>query len=67
MFNEQLLAGRVAVESIESFISQNIEEISAFSKRKLPDGLRQLLKVYNKRVGMIEKRESIQIEIKAAL
>jgi hypothetical protein len=58
-----LLEGKVSVESIESFVSQNIEEISAFSKKKLPDGFRKLVDEYNRRVDEIEVDKSMQIEI----
>jgi hypothetical protein len=58
-----LLEGRMAVESIESFVSQNIEEISAFSKEKLPDGFRKLIEEYNKRVNETEVDKSFMIEV----
>jgi hypothetical protein len=58
-----LLDGRVAVESIESFVSQNIEEISAFTKKRLPEGLRRLLEEYNRRVDEIEVDKSMLIDI----
>jgi hypothetical protein len=58
-----MLEGRIAVESIESFVSQNIEEISAFSKKKLPDGLRKLIEEYNKRINETEVDKSLLIEI----
>jgi hypothetical protein len=55
--------GKMAVESIESFVSQNIEEISLFSKKKLPDGLRKLIEEYNKRIDETEVDKSLLIEI----
>lgn len=53
----------VAVESIESFVSQNIEELSYFSKSKLVPGFRRLLDTYNSRVGSAEIDRSLLIEI----
>ncbi|MFZ3138275.1 MAG: DUF4928 family protein [Thermodesulfovibrionales bacterium] len=40
---------RIAVESIESFDSQNIEVLSYFSRDKLKSGFRRLLDTYNAR------------------
>jgi hypothetical protein len=53
----------VAVESIESFVSQNIEEISYFSKSRLIPGFRRLLETYNARVEIAEIDRSLLIEI----
>jgi hypothetical protein len=58
-----ILPGRVAVESIESFVSQNIEELLDFSKKKLTAGLRGLLETYNKRVEACEIDKSMLIEM----
>jgi hypothetical protein len=58
-----LLDGKITVESIESFVSQNIEEISQFSKRRLPEGLMRLFVEYNTRVEGIEVDKSLKIEI----
>jgi hypothetical protein len=55
--------GRIAVESIESFVGQNIEEISEFSQNALRDGLRRLLDAYNIRVDAVEIDKSMLIEI----
>lgn len=57
------LAGRITIESIESFVSQNIEEIALFSKDKLAMGLLRLLETYNKRVEAVEIDKSMLIEI----
>jgi len=59
------LPGRVFVESIESFIGQNVEELSAFSRSKLVGEFRQLLEIYNRRVDAIESDKSVLIEIPA--
>lgn len=58
-----ILPGKVAVESIESFISQNIEELSDFSKQKLAGGFRKLIETYNKRVDISEIDKSMLIEL----
>jgi len=60
---EATVAGKIAVESIESFVSQNLEELSSFSRDKLKDGFRCLLKMYNKRVDAIETDKSLLIKI----
>lgn len=55
--------GRIAVESIESFVSQNIEELSAFSGEQLADQFRQLLETYNRRVDEAQDDKSLMVEI----
>lgn len=62
--NAELMApGRIAVESIESFVGQNIEELSYFSRDKLKNGFRRLLETYNDRVVQAETDRSLLIEI----
>jgi hypothetical protein len=66
--NAELAAfDKIAVESIESFVSQNIEEISKFSKPGLLSGLRKLLETYNQRVNTVETDKSMLIEIPKGL
>lgn len=60
---EASLAGKIAVESIESFVANNIEELSLFAKNKLPNGFRRLLETYNQRVNAAETDKSTLIEI----
>ena len=55
--------GRVAVESIESFVGQNVEEMAAFSQAELNAMFYQLLVIYNERVDAIEVDKSVMIEI----
>ena len=56
------LPGRITVQSIESFVSQNIEELSEFASNRLAGGLRRLLDKYNERVDQVEMDKSILIE-----
>ena len=58
---------RVSVESIESFVSQNIEELSAFAGEKVAHNIRRLLDRYNQRVAEVETDLSLQIRIPVAL
>lgn len=60
---ELAAAGRIAVESIESFVGQNIEELSGFATSQLADGLCRLLETYNARVDEIENDKSMMVEI----
>ena len=55
--------GKIASESIESFISQNMEEMSDFSINKLAENLYQLLEEYNSRIDEAESDKSFLIEI----
>ena len=61
------VSGEVSVESIESFVSQNIEELSDFSSGKVSENLKRLLEIYNERVGAVETDLSLQIRIPSAL
>ena len=62
--NAELIAvDRVAVESIESFVGTNIEELSHFGREPVTGEFRQLLKIYNERVGAIESDRSLLIDI----
>ena len=58
-----ILPGKISVESIESFVSQNIDELSVFSKQRLTAGFRQLMETYNKRVDYCEIDKSMLIEL----
>lgn len=55
--------GRIAVEAIESFVSQNIEELACFKDDHLKSGLRRLLEQYNALVDRVETDKSLMIEI----
>ena len=51
------------MESIESFVGQNVEEMAAFSQDDLNTKFYELLAVYNKRVDEVEIDKSVMIEI----
>ena len=65
--SETELDNAVAVESIESFVSQNIEEISTFSRDRLRDSMRSLIVRYNERLAEVETDLSLQIEMPGVL
>ena len=54
---------KIAVESIESFVSQNVEELSNFSLNGLVDNLYLLLSEYNSRIDEAEADKSLLVEI----
>ncbi|MCY4092973.1 MAG: DUF4928 family protein [Caldilineaceae bacterium] len=64
---ESELNGRVSVESIESFVAQNIEELSDFSSKKVAENMRRLLEEYNERLVEVETDLSLQIKIPVAM
>ncbi|MFA5865039.1 MAG: DUF4928 family protein [Phycisphaerae bacterium] len=64
---EMTVPGKIAVESLESFIANNIEELAIFKKDKLIGGFRLLLQTYNRRVNEIELDKSLLIEIPRSL
>jgi hypothetical protein len=60
---EMMSPGQIAVESIETFVGQNIEELSCFSRDKLKNGFKRLLETYNSRVTKAETDKSMLIEM----
>jgi hypothetical protein len=60
---ELMMPGRIAVESIESFVGQNIEELSFFTRDKIRNGVRHLLETYNARVGVAETDKSMLVDM----
>ena len=62
--NADLLAqNKIAVESIESFVATNIDELATFDAGQLNSGLRRLIEAYNERVDAVEHDKSLLIEI----
>ena len=55
--------GRISVEAIESFIGQNVDEMSGFSSQRLEERFLELLEIYNARVDSVEPDKSVLIEI----
>ncbi len=60
---DTIAPGKISVESIESFVGQNIEELSIFSKDRIVEGFLRLLETYNQRVDATETDKSMMIEI----
>lgn len=60
---EQEAPGQITIVTIETFVSQNIEEMAHFSGGKIHTGLRALLSRYNERVDQVEIDKSMMIEI----
>jgi hypothetical protein len=59
--------GKVAVESIESFVGQNLEELSMFSQKDLQVEFLKLLQTYNSRVDAVESDKSMMLEVPSNL
>lgn len=64
---EQVSEQQITVESIETFVSQNINEISIFSKDKLTTSFKELIALYNQRVDEVETDKSLMIELTSNL
>lgn len=64
---EQTSDQQIAVESIESFISQNINEISSFDKDQLSGSFKELVLIYNRRIDEVETDKSLMIELPSNL
>ncbi len=60
---DTIAPGQIAVESLETFISQNLEELSEFSGNKAQLKLKDLFETYNQRVDQIETDKSLLLEI----
>ena len=58
-----IIPGRIAVDSIESFVGNNVEELAQFSKDQLKDGMKRLLDEYNRRVNEAETDKSLLIDM----
>lgn len=58
-----ICGSRVAVESIESFVSQNIEELGLFGRSTIQNRLATLLQAYNRRVNEVEMDKSLLIDV----
>lgn len=54
---------QVSVESIESFVSQNLEELSEFSPKLRAKRIYELLVTYNARVDAIEADKSLMVDV----
>lgn len=64
---EQVSEQQITVESIESFVSQNINEISSFNKENLTKSFKDLIAIYNHRVDEVETDKSLMIELPSNL
>lgn len=56
------LASRVGVQSIETFVGTNVEEMGAFSSQGIRRGIAQLVRCYNERISDCESDSSLRIE-----
>lgn len=59
----QICSENISVESIESFVSQNIDEISIFKKDNLTKSVKDLIEIYNHRVDEVEFDKSLMIDL----
>lgn len=57
----------VSVLSLESFVSQNIEELGEFAGDRVAQSLKDLLEKYNERVAAVETDLSLRITIPASM
>lgn len=64
---EQFAAGKITVLAIESFVSQNLEELATFTTPQLSESLKALLEAYNNRVDQADSDKSLLVEIPLGL
>ena len=55
--------GRIAVTSVEGFVSQNLDEMSEFAADQSKSQLKSLLETYNNRVSEVEADRSLLIKL----
>lgn len=64
---QQGILDRIMVEPIESFVGQNMAELSEFRRDRVRTELALLVREYNRRVAAVESDKSLLIEAPAAL
>ena len=67
LLDTQGMEDKVAVESVESFVGQNISELAEFAPETFRNTLGDLLREYNRRVAEVETEGSLAIQIPTAL
>lgn len=62
LFKSEELDNKVGVQSIESFVGTNIEEIGYYASDNIRLGLARLIRKYNERIADCEVDQSLRIE-----
>ena len=62
LFNSEGIGDRVSVQSIETFVGTNVEEMALFESARVESGVARLIKRYNVRIRECEVDQSLQIE-----
>ena len=62
LFESEGLGGRVCVQSIESFVGTNIEEMGEFEADRIKVEIAQLVRKYNERISSCEIDKSLMVE-----
>ena len=62
LFESEGLGGRVGVQSIESFVGTNIEEMGEFEADDIKVGIAWLIRKYNERIYACETDKSLMVE-----
>jgi hypothetical protein len=60
---ENVAPGQIMVESIETFVSQNLDELAVFSQVQRVSEFRRLLETYNRRVENADTNRALMVEI----
>lgn len=62
LFESEHLGDRVGVQSIETFVGSNVEEMAAFDTLEIQHGVAQLIVRYNERIAACESDQSLRID-----
>ncbi len=61
LFDSEGLGNRVGVQSIESFVGTNIEEMCGFDGKDIKAGIARLIRRYNERIHDCETDKSLMV------
>lgn len=62
LFKSEGLDGRVGVQSIETFVGTNVEEMGFFDYEGIKEGVANLIRRYNERITDCESDQSLCIK-----
>ena len=62
LFESEHLSDRVGVQSIETFVGTNIEEMGSFDADAIQKGIAMLIRRYNERIADCESDQSLRIK-----
>lgn len=62
LFESEIMDDQVGVQSIETFVGTNIEEMGSFDTDAIKQGIVLLIRRYNERIAACESDQSLRIK-----